>query len=65
MKRKAELRQLPMIEWSKVGKMFEGSLYFERCPRCGAEPFCWCRTASGTRTTPHRERRGRGAPEKR
>lgn len=54
--------QLRMTWWAKRGYDFAGSLYRESCPRCGAEPFAWCRNEEGKRALPHPERRGSGAP---
>lgn len=58
-----ELPQLRMTWWGRRAYDFAGSLYREACPRCGAEPFAWCRSENGRRaTTEHPERCGAGAP---
>jgi hypothetical protein len=54
--------ELRMIAWKKTREDFSGSLYREPCPLCGARPFEWCRSREGSRTRPHAERRGAGAP---
>lgn len=56
--------QLRMSPHARRQNDFDGSLYREPCPRCGASPFCWCRSVTtGTiATNPHRERRGRDVP---
>lgn len=56
------MKQLRMKRWTRARLNFEGSLYREPCPVCGAEPFTWCRTKNGGRTHTHSERHGRGAP---
>ena len=57
------MKQLPMTWWTKPAHDFEGSLYRETCPACGALPFHWCRQENGARRgVPHAERRGSRAP---
>jgi hypothetical protein len=43
---------------------FEGSLYREECPLCGAAPFCWCQNKQSGKpcSIPHAVRRGRAVP---
>ena len=51
--------QFPMDDYLKGKSDFPGSLYRERCPTCGAEPFCWCQTENGKcMYKPHAARRG-------
>jgi len=57
------VKQFPMTWWTKPDHDFEGSLYRETCPTCGALPLHWCRQENGERRAdPHRERRGSYAP---
>lgn len=57
------MKQLPMTSWAKPDHDFEGSLYRETCPVCGALPLHWCRQENGERRVdPHRDRRGARAP---
>lgn len=57
--------QLPMSAWARRDVDFAGSLYRERCPECGAEPFTWCQGVDGKRKiVPHAARRGALVPEK-
>lgn len=51
--------QLQMSSWARRDVDFEGSLYRETCPKCGADPFTWCQGVDGKRKiVPHAARRG-------
>ncbi|MGH8864305.1 MAG: zinc finger domain-containing protein [Burkholderiales bacterium] len=55
--------QAPMSRSSRSKFDFDGSLYREPCPECGAAPLCWCVRPGGKRADkPHPERRGAKAP---
>ena len=58
------MKQYPMNRDSRSEVDFDGSLWREPCPECGAAPFCWCRGKAGNRKggTPHKARVGRSSP---
>jgi hypothetical protein len=56
------MNQFPMTPKWQEKNTFPHSCWLETCPRCGAAPLCWCRSAAGKRIgpDPHIERRGAG-----
>lgn len=57
------MMQLQMSSWARRDVDFDGSLYRETCPECGAVPFTWCQNAEGKRKIlPHAARRGSLVP---